>query len=95
MPYDNSTFGRPNRPQTPVNGIITNMYGEESEAHLQQKYAHWKQSVSKVQVVSLIIYFSVVAESAHEGPRGHQDDECADPRRQCRASEDHRAAREE
>lgn len=48
MPFGDNTFGRPNRPQTPVNGIITNYYGEESEAHLQQKYAHWKQSVSTI-----------------------------------------------
>ena len=41
-----ATFGRANRPQTPVNGIIMNNYGEESELCLQQKYAQWKQSVS-------------------------------------------------
>jgi len=46
MPFAEGTFGRPNRPQTPVNGIITNYYGEESEACLQQKYAHWKHNVS-------------------------------------------------
>lgn len=46
MPFVEGTYGKPNRPQTPVNGIITNYYGDEEEAHLQQKYAYWKQSVS-------------------------------------------------
>jgi len=46
MPNQEFAFGRPNRPQTPVHGIIMNNYGEESEMHLANKYAVWKHSVS-------------------------------------------------
>lgn len=44
LPNPTATFGKPNRPQTPVNGIITNTYGCESEAVLQARYQNWKQS---------------------------------------------------
>ena len=44
LPVSNeATFGKPNRPQTPVNGIIMNDYGANSEAVLQQRYQEWKQ----------------------------------------------------
>ena len=39
-------FGRMNRPQTPVNGIIMNEYGERESEALQAKYQMMKQSVS-------------------------------------------------
>ena len=40
----NQAFGRANRPQTPVNGIINNAYGDEEDAQLQLRYAAWKQA---------------------------------------------------
>ena len=36
-------FGRANRPQTPINTIIANNYGEEASGNLQTKYKVWKQ----------------------------------------------------
>ena len=45
LPGDDFTFGRANRPQTPVDGIIRNDFGEESVSQLQNKYAAWKQMV--------------------------------------------------
>ena len=39
-------FGRQNRPQTPVNGIINNEYGEVEHEALQARYEQWKQHVS-------------------------------------------------
>lgn len=38
-----ATFGRPNRPQTPVGGIIHGQFHEEAESTLQNKYAVWKE----------------------------------------------------
>ena len=43
IPDQQFSYGRANRPQTPVDGIIRNDFGEESVNHLQQKYAAWKQ----------------------------------------------------
>ena len=40
------SFGRANRPQTPVGGIIRNDFGEESANYMQQKYAAWNQMKS-------------------------------------------------
>lgn len=39
---DYATFGKPNRPQTPVGGIIHHQFQGEAETNLQQKYAIWK-----------------------------------------------------
>ena len=39
---DGMIFGRANRPQTPVNGIIRNEYGEGSQMEMQDRYAMWK-----------------------------------------------------
>ena len=73
-----STFGRANRPQTPINGIIMNNYGEESEANLQQKYAAWKQSVSSLcHVANLFVFES----ACHlQGSSRHPHDQCSNPR---------------
>lgn len=46
IPGGDFSYGRANRPQTPVDGIIRNEFGEESVSHLQQKYVVWKQMVS-------------------------------------------------
>ena len=46
IPEEGFSYGRANRPQTPVEGIIRNDFGEESVATLQNKYAAWKQMVS-------------------------------------------------
>lgn len=43
IPGGDFSYGRANRPQTPVDGIIRNEFGEESVSHLQQKYVVWKQ----------------------------------------------------
>ena len=31
LPPDEFAFGRPNRPSTPINGVISNFYGETAE----------------------------------------------------------------
>ena len=36
-------YGRANRPQTPINTIIANNYGEKASDDLQTKYKVWKQ----------------------------------------------------
>ena len=36
------TYGRANRPQTPINGIIGNRFGEEAGSMLQSRYKHLK-----------------------------------------------------
>ncbi len=46
LPIENMAFGKANRPQTPVGGIIMNNYGEEGEIALQQKYQQFMQAVS-------------------------------------------------
>lgn len=50
LPNASMTFGRANRPQTPVNGIINNMYGEQGSEQLQERYTMWKQQVSGKQI---------------------------------------------
>ena len=45
LPGEEFSFGRANRPQTPVEGIIRNDFGEESVSQLQNKYAAWRQMV--------------------------------------------------
>ena len=45
LPGEEFSFGRANRPQTPVDGIIRNDFGEESVSQLQNKYAAWRQMV--------------------------------------------------
>ncbi len=43
IPHTNSfSYGRANRPQTPVKGIILNTYGETAGACLQDKYRELK-----------------------------------------------------
>ena len=42
----NSVFGKPNRPQTPVTGIITNDYGAQGEAAMKERYDQVKSYVS-------------------------------------------------
>ena len=43
LPNDHSfSYGRANRPQTPVKGIILNTYGETAGAALQDKYRELK-----------------------------------------------------
>ena len=39
-------YGRANRPQTPVTGIINQEYGADAEMETLDKYEQWKQSVS-------------------------------------------------
>ena len=38
MPNAEQAFGRANRPQTPVNGIINNVYGEQESIQMQERY---------------------------------------------------------
>ena len=39
LPNEATSFGRANRPQTPVKGIILGAYGETAREQLQQRYA--------------------------------------------------------
>lgn len=43
MPNASQAFGRANRPQTPVTGIINNAYGERESEALKERYDQWKQ----------------------------------------------------
>jgi Domain of unknown function (DUF4483) len=36
---ENIAFGKPNRPSTPINGIICNYYGETASHEIEEKYA--------------------------------------------------------
>jgi hypothetical protein len=40
LPSDSFTFGKRNRPQTPVNAIISNTFGEQAGNEMKQKYMH-------------------------------------------------------
>lgn len=40
---ETATFGRPNRPQTPVGGIIHHGFQNAAEQDLQQKYVIWQE----------------------------------------------------
>ena len=40
LPNEEFTFGKRNRPQTPVNGIISHYYGEAASRDMQQRYIH-------------------------------------------------------
>ena len=44
LPQEGFTYGRRNRPQTPIDGIIGNNYGEEAFQHIQTRYAQMKMS---------------------------------------------------
>ena len=46
LPGDDFTFGKPNRVQTPVGGIISNLYGEKASDDLQKRYVFQKEMVS-------------------------------------------------
>ena len=39
-------FGRPNRPSTPINGVISNHYGESAVHDIQQRYELQHELVS-------------------------------------------------
>ena len=41
LPNQTFTYGRANRPQTPINGIIGNNFGEEAGSMLQTRYKHF------------------------------------------------------
>lgn len=43
LPSSEHAFGRPNRPQTPVAGIVSNNYGEMAGATMQSRYATMKE----------------------------------------------------
>ena len=55
LPSDDFTFGKPNRVQTPVVGIISNLYGEKAGDQLQKRHilqhemVRYKQSLSLLQ----------------------------------------------
>jgi hypothetical protein len=46
LPDKEFAYGKRNRPQTPVGGIIANEFGVKATEQLQQRYAQWKQFVS-------------------------------------------------
>ena len=43
LPEEQFTYGRPNRPQTPIDGIIRNNFGEGATKNLQDRYRSLKQ----------------------------------------------------
>lgn len=46
LPSSDFTFGKRNRPQTPVGGIIQNEFGERARQHQEERYAQWQVMVS-------------------------------------------------
>ena len=42
LPESSFTYGRPNRPQTPVTGIIKYDYANESEVQMMNRYSQLK-----------------------------------------------------
>ena len=42
LPAEQFTYGRALRPQTPVNRVMKNEFGEDSAAQLQEMYRHQK-----------------------------------------------------
>ncbi len=38
LPIDKFAFGKPNRPSTPIQGVISNFYGESAEHDQKDKY---------------------------------------------------------
>jgi len=43
-----NAYGKANRPQTPVKGIITGVYGEEAESYFRKKSEETLQRVSLI-----------------------------------------------
>ena len=44
LPADNFTYGKANRPQTPIDGIISNDFGENASYALQTRYGYLKDT---------------------------------------------------
>jgi len=38
LPSEEFAFGKPNRPSTPINGIISNFYGDSAVNEIEEKY---------------------------------------------------------
>jgi hypothetical protein len=45
LPGETFTFGKRNRPQTPVNAILANYFGEQAGSQMQQRYVDQKSMV--------------------------------------------------
>jgi hypothetical protein len=45
LPDESFTFGKRNRPQTPVTGILANLYGEQAGSEMQKRYVFQKEMV--------------------------------------------------
>ena len=43
---DALAFGKPNRPSTPINGVISNYYGESAQVEIEERYAISHELVS-------------------------------------------------
>ena len=43
LPEEQFTYGRPNRPQTPIDGIIRNNFGKSATSNMQDRYKSLKQ----------------------------------------------------
>ena len=44
LPSENFTYGKANRPQTPIDGIISNEFGESASHALQTRYGYLKET---------------------------------------------------
>lgn len=54
LPGEDFTFGKRNRPQTPVGGIIAHYYGETAGSEMQQRYLSQKEMVSNTRSFTLL-----------------------------------------
>jgi hypothetical protein len=48
-PLDQMSFGKPNRPSTPIDGVISNHYGEYAAQEINEKYSMQHELVSIIQ----------------------------------------------
>ena len=72
LPAEEHTYGRRNRPQTPVNGIISHYYGEAAGRELQQRYIHKKEMVN---IFETLIFH--IGQAIQHWLRFNQNDECS------------------
>lgn len=68
LPEEQFTYGRPNRPQTPIDGIIRNNFGESAGHNLQDRYKSLKQykNVNKPRCNNIEIRYTKAKMKAEE-----------------------------
>ena len=52
-PAEEFSYGKPNRPGTPINGVISNHYGDAAHHEIQEKY-EMKYELVRILTLALI-----------------------------------------